>query len=69
MMIEKQREKEFLFELEQLYHKYNLVIIGDDGWHCAIRLGEADYEDTDQTTTIIEHTVDYLRVRTLEEER
>ncbi len=30
-MIEKQREKEFLFELEQLYHKYNLIIYSTMG--------------------------------------
>ena len=27
-MIEKQREKEFLFELERLYYNFNLILTG-----------------------------------------
>ncbi|KKL51193.1 hypothetical protein LCGC14_2297960, partial [marine sediment metagenome] len=32
MMIDKQREKEFLFELERLYYNYNLIIDNPDSF-------------------------------------
>ncbi len=40
-MIEKQREKEFLFELERLYYNYNLTICGDDEGMWIYDIGEA----------------------------
>ncbi len=62
-MIEKQREKEFLFELERLYHNYflviDLVIAGEDGLR--LELKEANTGDIDKTTKTIEAAVDQLR--------
>ena len=62
-MIEKQREKEFLFELERLYHNYFLVIdlefAYDDG--IGIELKEANCGDVDTTTKVIEYYIDLLR--------
>ncbi len=70
-MIEKQREKEFLFELERLYHNYflviDLVIAGEDGLR--LELKDADAGDVDLTTKGIEAAIDALRVRTLEDVR
>ena len=70
-MIEKQREKEFLFELERLYHNYFLtidrIIHPEDG--LGLVLVEADLGDTNRTTELIEAAVDELRVRTLEDVR
>ena len=70
-MIEKQREKEFLFELERLYHNYflviDLVIAGEDGLR--LELKDVDAGDIDLTTKGIEAAVDGLRVRTLEDVR
>ena len=70
-MITEQREKEFLFELERLYHNYNLVIdlviAGEDGLR--LELKEVDAGDRDLTTENIEAAVDELRVRTLEDVR
>ena len=62
-MIEKQREKEFLFELERLYHNYfltiDLIVHPEDG--LGIVLVEADLKDVDRTTKFIEAAVDELR--------
>ena len=66
-MIEKQREKEFLFELERLYHNYFLVIDSDDCGGIVLR--DANLKDTDRTTEFIEIHVDELRVKTLEDVR
>ncbi len=70
-MIEKQREKEFLFELERLYHNYflviDLVIAGEDGLR--LELKDVDAGDIDLTTESIEAAVDELRVKTLEDVR
>lgn len=66
-MIEKQREKEFLFELERLYHNYSLVI--GTGCECDIELKEVDCSTIDLTTSFIEAHVDELRVETLEDVR
>ena len=70
-MITKQREKEFLFELERLYHNFyltiDLIVHPEDG--LGIVLVEADLKDTDQTTEFIEAAIDELRVETLEDVR
>ncbi len=66
-MIEKQREKEFLFELERLYHNYNLVIGVD--CECDLELREADHNTVDRTTQYIEAHIDELRAETLEDVR
>ncbi len=66
-MIEKQREKEFLFDLELLYHNYNLVVsCTSDG---ELTLMDADLIDIDRTTEQIESYIDMLRVETLEDVR
>ncbi|KKL15479.1 hypothetical protein LCGC14_2505160 [marine sediment metagenome] len=57
-MIEKQREKEFLFELERLYHNYNLIVVSGEDY---IELKEADCSDIDTTTKVIEYHIDLLR--------
>ena len=62
-MIEKQREKEFLFELELLYHNYNLIVESDGGF--GIELEDADRGDIDETTKVIQRAVDELRVETI----
>ncbi len=66
-MIEKQREKEFLFELERLYHNFFLVIESTD--EGGLVLTDADLKDTDRTTEFIELQIDELRVETLEDVR
>jgi len=70
-MIEKQREKEFLFELERLYHNYfltiDLVIHPEDG--LGLVLVEANAGGIDRITERIEAAVDELRVETLEDMR
>ncbi|HEC65192.1 MAG TPA: hypothetical protein ENI23_07860 [bacterium] len=67
-MIDKQREKEFLFELERLYHNYNLVVTID---YCGdIILEDANIlDDVDKTTRYIEACVDEIRIETLEDMR
>ena len=71
VMIDKQREKEFLFELERLYHNYNLVIdlviAGEDGLR--LELKDADTGDIDKTAGAIEYAVDELRTDSLDEIR
>ncbi len=59
-MIEKQREKEFLFELERLYYNYNLIIDSPDsfqlvdlGYYCSCNVSKA--------TRRIERAIDFLR--------
>ena len=66
-MIEKQREKEFLFELERLYHNYYLVVSCTD--NADLCLEDADRGDTDRTTKNIERFIDELREKTLEDVR
>ena len=70
-MIEKQREKEFLFELERLYHNYFLTI--DLEVHPENGLGlvlvEANAGGINLTTERIESAVDELRAETLEDVR
>ena len=70
-MIEKQREKEFLFELERLYHNYFLTI--DLEIHPENGLGlilvEANAGGIDKTTEVIESAIDKLRVETKEDVR
>ncbi len=65
-MVDKQREKEFLFELERLYHNYNLVVSCTD--HADLILLEVDYGNIDQTTKFIERHIDELRVKTVKDE-
>ena len=60
-MIEKQREKEFLFELEQVYRKYNLVI-RTCGYHTVIM--DAVGFGVDQTTERIKDSINILRMAT-----
>lgn len=55
-MIAEQREKEFLFDLELLYHQYNLVIDSH-----AYSIKEADCGDEDMTGKFIESHIDDLR--------
>ncbi len=64
-MIDKQREKEFLFELERLYHNYFLIVSCTD--NADLILMEANYGDTDRITRFIESAIDELRVKTLED--
>ena len=64
-MIEKQREKEFLFELERLCHSYNIIIINYDG----IELSDANCKDARATTEIIEDFIDGMRDETMEDIR
>ena len=66
-VIEKQREKEFLFELERLYHNYNLVVSCTDNGD--LYLMDADCKDIDKTTTFIERYIDEMRDKTLEDVR
>ena len=66
-MVEEQREKEFLFELELLYHNYCLAVgCTTDG---EILLVDVDRGDTDLTTKRIERYIDMLREETLEDVR
>ena len=64
-MIEKQREKEFLFELERLYHNYNLVVCCT--YKGELTLRDVDFIDMDWTTERIELYIDILREKTLED--
>ena len=57
-MIEKQREKEFLFELERLYYNYNLTIGGDD---VGLWLADIGEKHIDPTSVIIERAIDWLK--------
>ncbi len=68
-MIEKQREKEFLFELEWLYHNYSLIIDVVNGYKNALGLVDVGQGDIDETTAYIECAVDGLRDETLEDVR
>ena len=56
-MIEQQREKEFLFELERIYHNYNIVIVSSE----KMELLGVDGDNLDDTTTVIENCIDQLR--------
>ena len=56
-MIEKQREKEFLFELEQLYRKYNLIISSPDDFQLR-DLGNIDMKEVTKKT---ERAIDRLK--------
>jgi len=58
-MIEKQREKEFLFELERICHNFNLVIESTAAG--GLFLTDADLGDIDRTTGFIEMQIDELR--------
>ena len=55
-MIDPQREKEFLFDLELLYHRYNIVIESHAYW-----LKDVDCNFPDATTKRIESSIDDLR--------
>ena len=66
-MITKQREKEFLFELERLYHNYNLIVDIDEDCQNDLVLREADCGTTDNTTEFIEEFIDELRDKTRED--
>ena len=68
-MIEKQREKEFLFELERLYHNYYLVVSCTDHADLVLLEADPDHKDTDKITKFIERHIDELRVKTLEDVR
>lgn len=57
-MIEKQREKEFLFELEQLYYNYNLVICGDDRGMWLSNIGA---KEMPKVTKEVEEAIDWLK--------
>lgn len=67
-MIEKQREKEFLFELERICHNYNLII-GPANFITSLSLIEVDCGEIDKTTENIEEFIDELRRETLEDVR
>ncbi len=60
-MVEEQREKEFLFELEQLYRKYNLVVC-TCGYHTVIM--DTDRDSVEEVTEMIEDSINILRVAT-----
>ena len=70
-MITKQREKEFLFELERLYHNYfltiDLIVHPEDG--LGLILVEANMGDKDRTTEFIEAAIDELRIKTKDDVR
>jgi hypothetical protein len=55
-MIDAQREKEFLFDLELLYHRFNIVIDSHCYW-----LKDVDCDRPDATTKHIEQNIDDLR--------
>ena len=57
-MIEKQREKEFLFELERLYYNFNVIISGDDEGLWIYDIGDAPMT---VVTKEIETAVDELK--------
>ncbi len=59
-MIEKQREKEFLFELERLYYNYSLVISGSD-YHGEMFLSDIDSKEMPEVTKKIERSIDRLK--------
>ncbi len=67
-MITKQREKEFLFELERLCHNYCLII-GPTNFVTSLSLIEVDCGEIDKTTENIEEFIDELRRETLEDVR
>ena len=67
-MIEKQREKEFLFELERLYYNYNIVIGSPNGFEM-IDLGKANIGNMTKITRRVESAIDDLRRETLEDVR
>ncbi len=56
-MIEKQREKEFLFELERLYYNYNLIIFSTTG----IELLDLETKGTFTVTEKIKTAIDRLK--------
>ena len=60
-VIKKQREKEFLFELERLCHNYYLVIDIEEHTQNSLVLREANQGDIDKTTEFIENFIDELR--------
>ena len=57
MMIDKQREKEFLFELERLYYHFNLVLAGPDDFQL-FDLGDIEMPET---ALKIEMAIDRLK--------
>ena len=57
-MIEKQREKEFLFELERLYYNFNLTIVGND---LGLWLHDIGVVGMPETTKTIEEAIDYMK--------
>lgn len=56
-MIEKQREKEFLFELERLYCNFNLILAGPDDF----QLFDLGSTGMPETTLKIEKAIDRLK--------
>ena len=57
MMINKQREKEFLFELERLYYNFNLILTGPDDF----QLVDLGVIGMPETTLKIERAIDRLK--------
>ncbi len=55
-MIEEQREKEFLFELEQLCHNYHIIMGGPDDFQLMDARGRRKTPDV-----IIDRFINYLR--------
>ena len=67
-MIEKQREKEFLFELERLYHNYYLAVGTKCHYHESTDtvivspvLVDVTKDSIDETTKEIEMYIDLLK--------
>ncbi len=56
-MIDKQREKEFLFELERLYYNFNLILTGSDDF----QLVDLGVIGMPETTLKIERAVNRLK--------
>ena len=56
-MIDKQREKEFLFELERLYYNFNLILTGPDDF----QLTDLGVIGMPETTLKIETAVNRLK--------
>ncbi len=57
-LIKKQREKEFLLELERLYYNHNFTICGDDEGLWIYDIGE---ESVMMVTKEIEEAINWLK--------
>ncbi len=60
MMIKKQREKEFLFELELLYYNFNLTVCGNEEEMWLHDIGD---KEMPEVTKEVEKAIDWLKER------